>query len=335
MWIVTGAAGFLGNVLVRELRARGERVRAVLRSSIDPESLRGVDCERIQGDVLDAASLEQAFATPPGVTPIIVHAAGLVSIERKVPLKVRETNVEGTRNVIAASRKIPGARLVYVSSVHALPESTAGPIRETLDIDPERVVGEYAKTKAIATSLVLAASAPGADLDAVVVHPSGIIGPGDYGQGALTALVDSLVRGRLPFVVEGGYDFVDVRDLAGGIIDAARFGCRGRNYILSGGFHSIGELSGIVSRAADQRPRAAVPIWLARCSAPFAELWAKITRTPALFTSYSLHTLSSNGAFDHSRATSEFDYSPRPFDETIRDAVDWVRTRDQAAESAQ
>ena len=105
------------------------------------------------------------------------------------------------------------SKLIYVSSVHAIPEKEdGGIITETYDFDPGKVVGLYAQTKAKATRAVLAASKKG--LNAYVVHPSGIIGPGDYGNGHSTQLIIDYIKGRLVAYVNGGYDFVDVRDVA-------------------------------------------------------------------------------------------------------------------------
>lgn len=182
LWIVTGAEGFLGNNLVRELLARGERVRALTRHPRPEPSLAGLDCEVVPAAITLETALVPAFTTPPGVRSIVVHCAGIVSIASHVSKAVSLVNVEGTRNVIGACERTGVSRLIYVSSVHAIAEpDPPGPITEVNDpegFDPDAVTGEYAKTKAAATAMVLAAE----HLDCVVVHPGGLIGPYDFAE---------------------------------------------------------------------------------------------------------------------------------------------------------
>lgn len=324
LWIVTGAEGFLGNVLVRELVRRGQKVRACVLDDVDAPSLQGVECERRRVDVRDLDALRRAFEGTNRRTTV-VHCAGVVSIAGSVSDAVREVNVGGTSNVLTVCREFGVRRLVHVSSVHALPEYE-GTITEELVIDPDMVVGEYAKTKAEATVEVLGAS----DVDCVVVHPSGIMGPGDYGDSHLTRLVRDLVSGKLSSIVAGRYDFVDVRDVADGIIAAARRGKRGQNYILNGHLVSMREIAVLVGRATGRRRLPHVlPMWFARASAPLAELYYRIRRTPPLYTSYSLHTLTAPAVFSHALAARHLRYAPRPIRATIRDTVLWLRNHDR------
>lgn len=167
-------------------------------------------------DVRDAAQVAEAI----GPCDVIVHCAAVVTIDDIVRPEVRAVNVGGTANIIDAARRL-GARLVYVSSVHALTESPAGAVmREADSFDPDTVVGGYAKTKAEAAALVLAAD----DLERVIIHPSGLLRPGDPGSTNLTHLMRRLMSGELGVVVDGGYDMVDVRDVAAAIVTACRTG---------------------------------------------------------------------------------------------------------------
>ncbi len=195
LWIVTGASGFLGNTLVRQLLERGQNVRAVDLAE-GSAALKGLDCEFVAADVTGSAQVEHALSVPEGTRSIVLHCAGIVSIAGKVSEAVRAVNVGGTKNVIDACRRTGVDRLVYVSSVHAIPEPDP-PATITEKDDPQafrvdRVVGEYAQTKAEATALVLEAT----DLDRVVVHPSGLIGPGDYSDGHMTGLVRDAASGE-------------------------------------------------------------------------------------------------------------------------------------------
>ena len=147
----------------------------------------------------------------------------------------------GTRHLLDACLTYPVKRLVYVSSVHALPEKDRFHVlQEVKRFSPESVVGGYAKTKAEATQAVLDAVSDG--LDAVIVQPSGILGPYDTTRNHLVQLVSDYVHGRLPACVRGGYDFVDVRDVAQGCLSALENGKTGECYILSNRHYEIKEI---------------------------------------------------------------------------------------------
>ena len=235
-YLLTGANGHLGHTIAAKLREAGEEVRGLVLPN-DPHPapvLSGV--ELMEGDVCKPETLEPFFHVEPDEEGprevVVIHTAGLISISSRRSDRVRAVNVEGTRNVVDMCMRHHVSRLVHVSSVHAIPEGKAGePIVEAARFDPGEVEGLYAKTKAEASQLVLDAAAQG--LDAVIVHPSGILGPGDFGQGHLTQMIADYLNGRLVACVKGGYDFVDVRDVADGVIAAAEKGRAGECYILS------------------------------------------------------------------------------------------------------
>ena len=217
LYLVTGATGHLGNTVAHRLARAGRQVRALVLPGEEhaPQLPGGV--EAVAGDVRSPASLEALFAGAEGRDVTVIHCAGIVSIASRFDQNVYDVNVTGTKNVVDACVRRGVKKLVHVSSVHALPEKPGGaPVSETDVFSPGAVVGLYAKTKAAATAYALAARARG--LDVRVVHPSGICGPYDYGHGHLTQLVQDFCTGRLAAGVDGGYDFVDVRDVAAGIL---------------------------------------------------------------------------------------------------------------------
>ena len=324
-WVVTGAAGFLGNVIVRELVARGAIVRALVHRDMAPASLAGVECERMRGDILDPGSLRAAFTTDTAET-VVVHAAAVVSIAARLSPLAARTNTTGVTNVIDACRETGASRLIHVSSVHATPAPTDGsPIREVDHYDPAEVVGAYAKSKAEGSRLVAESG-----LDWVITQPSGLIGPGDFGASNLTRLIRAAALGRLGGVTRGGYDFVDVRDVAESIIAAAFHGRAGESYLLTGDQAAIADVVGFAAERGGHRAPPLVPMALARAIAPLVEFWgSRRGRTP-LMTPYSLHTLTSPDRFDHSKATAELDHTPRPLDESVFDTVDWLGLRASA-----
>ena len=186
--------------------------------------------------------------------------------------------------------------------------------------------GFYAKTKAEATAFVLAAAGRG--LDVTVVHPSGITGPFDYGRGHLTTLIIDYSKRRLTAGIDGGYDFVDVRDVAEGILAACDAGRPANCYILSNRFFTVREILEMLHDITGQKPiKTFLPLWFVKATAPFAELYYKILRQPPLYTAYSIYTLNSNALFSHEKADLELGYKTRDMRETLEDTVVWLRSQ--------
>lgn len=178
--------------------------------------------EYVFGDITQPASLLPLFSDTDGADIILIHTAGLISIADKVTDDLLRVNVEGTENLLALALGYHVRKFVYVSSVHAIPEQPLRVLSETDSFSADKVQGAYAKTKAMATEKVLEYVKKG--LNAVIVQPSGILGPYDVSGNHLVQLVTDYAENRLPACVKGGYDFVDVRDVAEGTIAAAEKG---------------------------------------------------------------------------------------------------------------
>ncbi len=320
MNVVTGATGHLGNVLVRLLLERGEPVRALVRPSSDTTALEGLACEVVQGDVREPESLEHAFE---GATRVY-HCAGLVSITAGKEALLTATNVEGTRNVVEACVAKRVKRLVYTSSVHALTEpKPGGVLDEAGGFDPATAHGAYGKSKAAASKLVQDAARAGR-LDAVLVLPTGVLGPHDFLCSEAGQLVGLTGTRRVPIIVAGGYDWVDVRDVALGTVAAAERGRSGEAYLLNQHYLTNVELCRIVAAAAGVRaPLFALPLWVARVFAYGGLAWELVTGKRALLTPYSVHTISKAFDISSAKARAELGFSPRPLEQTLADAWRW------------
>lgn len=318
-YLITGAKGHLGGTLVRMLENGPEQVRGLVLSSEPAEDYGNV--RYFQGDVRDPASLRPFFEGAEGEA-VVIHTAGVVDISDQVTPLMFDVNVNGTKNVVALCREYGVKRLVYVSSVHAIPEQDRDSVLKEVDsFDPD-LVGGYAKTKAEATQAVLDAAKAG--LDAVVVHPSGILGPYDGSGNHLVQMVKDYVAGKLPACVRGGYDFVDVRDVASGCLTAAEKGKAGECYILSNRHYEVKDVLRIAKQECGGRRLPVLPLWMAKAAAPLLGWLARRRRERPLYTKYSLYTLHSNDKFDHDKATAELDYRPRDLRQTIRDTVRWL-----------
>jgi dihydroflavonol-4-reductase len=325
LYIVTGAAGHLGNTIVRDLCSSDEMVRCFVMPNDLSLGLDGLNVEIVYGDIREKSGLDPLFNGVEQLETIVIHTAGIVSIATKFDQNVYDVNVTGTLNLIEQCLKHRVKRLIYISSVHAIPEQPHHQmIREITDFDPAAVVGLYAKTKAEASKHVLASVAEG--LDCVVIHPSGIGGPNDYGHGHFKQLVSDFLDGRLTAFINGGYDFVDVRDVSKGIIAAVDKGRAGECYILSNRFISVSELLHLLAElSGKKRLKTTLPLWFARLTAPLAELWYHLKKQKPLYTRYSLYTLSSNSNFSHQKADTELGYTTRSLRETLQDTIDFLQ----------
>ncbi|MBP5342528.1 NAD-dependent epimerase/dehydratase family protein [bacterium] len=322
-YLITGATGFLGRAVINELMKENNNVTALVLKNDPFVNNLPSSVNIVWGDICDETSLKQFFMDTDNHT-CVIHCAGIVSVASHPGERIYRINVGGTNNIIRYCEKYSVGKLVYVSSVHAIPEK---PKNVTMDEDvvfsPEKVRGDYAKSKAIATSLVFEAAKRG--LNASVVYPSGIIGPGDIGKGSITNMLISYLFGKMPFAVKGGYDFVDVRDVAAGIISCAKCGEPGRGYILSGNYATIRDLLNLTkTEAGINRSPLYLPFCLAKFAAPFIEKRSLRKQQPLYFTPYSIAVLKSNGKFSRKAAELCFGYSPRSLQQSIGDMVKWI-----------
>lgn len=320
MIVVTGGTGHIGNVLVRELLARGEKVRVLALPTEDTRPLDGLRVQIVSGDVLDPDSLEAAFRG----ADVVYHAAGLVSILPWQEQSVDRVNVEGTINVLNACEKAGVRRLVYTSSIHSLVEPPNGAvIDESCGLDPERSRGGYDKSKARASIEVLRAVKRG--LDAVIVCPTGVIGPFDFRVSIMGRVLLDLARNAFWAIPDGGYNFVDVRDVAIGHVLAGEKGKPGEVYILAGECISIADLARLVDELHGRQPRfrLRVPAWLIRAVAHVSTAFCLACKVKSRITKYSIETLLSNHNISSAKARRELGYAPRCLRDSVKDSIEW------------
>ena len=318
---MTGAAGHIGNVLVCELISRGVKVRALDRPEYNKRSLAGLDIDLVVGDILDFHFLRDAIKG----CEVVFHIAGKVSVAPGTSDILHEVNVTGTQNVIRACVETGVRRLVYTGSIHAFFEPPMGTaIDETTPFDLHQTCGEYGSSKARACTEVLKAADEG--LDAVIVCPTGVVGPYDFEPSRLGQLLLDLARKKVTAYIDGAYDFVDVRDVAVGHVLAEQKGRRGEVYILSGACASVHELMEMVREITGvHAPRIKVPYLLAWMASFFTSIYYKMKNIEPRFTRYSLHTLKSNSCISSQKARRDLGYLPRSLHQAIRDAIAWFR----------
>lgn len=325
--LITGASGHVGANLVRTLIDKGRSVRCMVH--VNCRAIDGVNCDRVEGDIRDPESLSRAFQ---GVE-VVYHLAASISLSMADWPKLESINVLGTRNVVQACLSAGVKRLVHFSSIHAL-------VQEPLDIpvDEDRPLAEahyyppYDRSKAAAEKEVLAGVEQG--LDAVIVNPTAIFGPYDYQPSYFGEALLTMARGKLPAMVRGGFDWVDVRDVVAGAMMAEEKGKTGSRYLLSGHWVSMCDIAAMMEKITGvSSTRFVCPLWLAHVGVPFIKVASQIRGERPLYTSVSLKALKSNRQISHERASRELGYQPRPFRETLVDTLQWFRENGQLAQS--
>lgn len=319
MNLVTGATGHIGNVLVRELIKRGEKVRALVLPDEDLTPISDLNVEIVYGNVLDKESLAKAYEN----IQFVFHLAGIISVSSGTDMFVHEVNVEGTRNMTEAAMKAGVSRFVYTSSIHAFKRISKGnTIDEMTPIDPASAVGAYDRSKAEATLLVLEKVKEG--LPAVIACPTGVVGPYDFKKSEIGSLVNDWILKKVNYMIEGSYDFVDVRDVVDGLIRARDKGNLGQLYILSGELIRVSDLWKLGQELLSVKTRIVnIPTSLAKFAAFFAEIYYRISKTKPKLTKYSITTLQSNAVISNLKARSALGYTPRSMRDSIRDTIMW------------
>ncbi|HOG47070.1 MAG TPA: NAD-dependent epimerase/dehydratase family protein [Anaerolineae bacterium] len=317
--VVTGAAGHLGGNLVRALVAQGRRVRAVDRTR-DWRPLDGLDVERVEGDICDLDFVRRAL----GGAEAVYHTAGYISLRMDEWPQSAAVNVTGVANVVQACLANGVRRLIHFSSIHAL---TQEPFDQPVDEARPLVAADapnppYDRSKAAGEREVRGAVAQG--LDAVILNPTGIIGPHDYRPSFFGRVLLAMGRGAMPALVDAGFDWVDVRDVVEGAMRAEAQAPAGARYILSGQWVSVPALAALLEEITGRRPpRLVAPLWLAQLAAVVAAPFSRRNAQQAFFTPVSLMALRSNRHISHARVTHDLGYQPRPFRETLHDTFRW------------
>lgn len=325
MIVVTGAAGHVGANLVTALLAQGRPLRVLVHK--DRRAFEGLDVEVIRGDIRDPESLVKAFKN----AEVVYHLAAYISISKDDWPLLEVVNVTGTRNVVEACLRCGVRRLVHFSSIHSLARPTADVLVDESDsLVESRRYPPYDRSKAAAEKEVRQGIEKG--LEAVIISPTGIIGPNDYKPSHFGEALLRMASGRLPSLVSGGFDWVDVRDVVQGAMRAEERAPAGAKYIFSGHWVSLREVARLVEQLTGvPAPGFVCPMWLARVGAPFVSSFDRLAGRRPLYTSVSLQALRDNRDISHQKATEELGYHPRPFKETLIDTLRWFKENGQLA----
>lgn len=319
---ITGANGHVGSNLCRTLLEQGHHVRALTHKHT--EAIQDLDLEFVQGDLLDPDSLPALLQE----VDCCFHLAAIISIEGGKDGLVWKINAEGTRNLVHCALDLKVPRFIHFSSIHALQQSPVD-----LPIDESRpLVGEtglaYDVSKAAGERIIMDAVAKG--LPAIILRPTAIVGPADPEPSLTGKAILQLFNHQIPALIPGGYDWVDVRDVVDVAIKAITKGKIGEQYMVSGKWASLQDLSALIRRISGKTtPNIVLPLWMAHLGLPFISLYSRFAGVPPLYTKETLQIIADgNRNIKNEKARSEFGYTPRPLEETIADLLTWFKDND-------
>ena len=320
--LVTGATGHLGNNLVRALVKKGSDVRVLVREDRSYHQLEGLAVEHVVGDVRDSNSLASAVE---GCSQVY-HLAAFVSIRSGDRDELYDINVLGTRKVMQACRKAGVDRVVHCSSFGAVGINPNGPSTEEWTVSPYEATTDYEISKAFAELEVYREVARG--LNAVIVCPSGIVGPFDFGPSLLGKTILDFARGKMRAYVNGGFDFVAMKDVVQGHILAMEKGVNGERYLLSGERLTIGDTLDILQELTGvKKPRLVIPATLLQ-NVSIVKDWIERKFFPKAiprFNYHSIRLLRSGKYGSNTKAVRELGLNPSPVNEAYRESVEWFR----------
>jgi dihydroflavonol-4-reductase len=312
---LTGASGFLGGHLLRELRATGFEVRALSRRAESDEAIARQGGVPVRADLADVASLKTAQTG----CEAVFHAAANTSMWRPQAVAQTATNVQGTENLLRAAESVGVRAFVHTSSVSAYSHLAHGTLNESVPQRGAESWVNYERTKFLGEQAVRSSSMPW-----IVFNPSHILGPGDHHNWArLIMLVD---REKLPGIPPGIGSFADVREIARAQVRAWQQQRFGEAYLVGGEHVSFVDLVHRVGAALGKRtPRNATPAWALMTYARLADAWSRVTGKEPDVTPESATLVCGILRVDSAKAERELDYVETPMDALLADTLVWMR----------
>ncbi len=318
---ITGVTGHVGANLLPALCENGYEVTAIYRDDRKIKYFEEFECNKIKGDILDEEFLLKALKD----IDVVIHLAAKISINGDPDGSVMATNVDGVKNIVNACLKNNVKKLIHFSSIHAMKYTSDTPIVDENSPYADEECFKYDQSKAMGEQIVIDGISQG--LDAVILNPTGIIGPNDYFNSLSGIMIKGLINGKLPGIIKGGFDWVDVRDVRKAVMKILINGNASHKYILSGHWVSFKELAEIVCDFAKRKNNVPeFPIWVAKLGLPYFKMLELLLGKPALYSKESLSIIeNSNKNYSSALAKKEIGFESRPIEITIFDMVNWLK----------
>ena len=321
---VTGGSGHVGGNLVRELLSRGYEVDCLVRS--DTRALDNLDVNLVKGDMLNPKDIAPLMTD----SDVVFHSAAFVAVEKIQEDLMHKINVEGSRSIAIAAVESGVKKMVHFSSVHAFEQQpTSEPLVEARPLVTDPKALPYDRTKAEAQKVVLGYRDQGLEVN--VIHPTGIIGPYDFKPSRMGKVLRDITNGNMPFAINNGFNWVDVRDVSKSAVNCVDKGVDGQNYILPGHWASIPHLSTMIKKITGNRTHVvSVPFWMAYLALPFTSISSRISGKRPSFSRGSLQALAIQcRKIPGTLANEHLEHQPRPLEDTIDDTVSWLTQNQQ------
>ena len=318
--LVTGAAGFLGSHVTRQLVARGEEVRVLVRPSSSNRAISDLSLEYVTGDLRDAGSLDRAMKD----VRRVFHVAADYRLWAKKPQDIYDSNVGGTKNLLAAAERAGVERLIYTSTVATIAVDRPQLPNEATDSKLEEMVGHYKRSKWMAEQEVLQAAKKG--LPVIVAMPTTPVGPWDWKPTPTGKIILDFLNGKMPGYVETGLNFVGVEECAAGHLLAAEKGKVGERYLLGAENLTLKELLDTLAKITGlAAPKWKIPhgvaLGVAYVETGFSRLIGKEPQIPVEGVKIAQHKM----FVDASRAQRELGFQPGPVSAALERAVRWYQ----------
>lgn len=316
---VTGASGHLGAAILPILINSGYSVKALVRDAIP--AVDSLPIEIVNGDLLHTDTL---YALLKNCTALI-HCAAVISVNGDPGGIVHQTNVEGTKKLLETAQQCGIKRVVHISSIHAYEQQTGSMVLD----EQSRLVNEHAfaydRSKKAGQEFALSMNSE--TMEVLVMNPTSIIGPYDYKPSKMGKVIIDLYNGRLPFIFNGGFDFCNSTDVASAVVNALNMGTPGQNYILSGKWHSLQELTTFLSAAAQKKIKPfMLPEVIGKAALPIVKLMASVNKRDPLYTIEAMEALyTGNKNISSDKAKQQLCYTVQPFEKTILDTLTWFK----------
>ena len=317
--LVTGATGYIGSAVVRQLLKKKQTVRCLVRKTSSPKKLAGLDVTPVCGDIRDRDALCRAVDG----CDRVYHLAAIYANWLPNADLMYQVNEEGTRNVLTVCKAAKVKKIVYCSSVAALGAHGKDPADECAVFNLNSTKDHYYISKYRAEQIALGFVRRG--LPVVIVNPANPIGSGDMAPTPTGALILSILKGKLPGYVEGGINLIDLTDCARAIVASMKKGKTGEKYILGNRNVSIKEYFDLIVKVAGRgkSPFIKLPRWLAVSSGYGYQLMARVTGKPPVTSASWVRVGSHYSWWDCSKAREQLNLGQRPLEESIAEAIRW------------
>jgi dihydroflavonol-4-reductase len=315
--LVTGASGFVGWHVARQLAEAGHRVRALVRSS---SRIPELDVEVVRGDLRDAGSLERAVAG----CGLVFHVAADYRLWSPHPAELYQSNVDGTRNMLTAAQSAGVERLVYTSTVGCIGVPPGGVGDEARPVSLNGMAGAYKRSKFLAEEVALEFACNG--FPVVIVNPTAPMGDHDFKPTPTGQIVRDFLRGAMPAYIDTGLNVVNVCDVARGHLLACERGVPGERYILGSENMTLGQiLREMASLTGLPAPKVQLPYFVAWTAGVVTTAFAHLTGIPPRAPMEAVRMAKRKMWVSHAKAARELGYAPGPAREALADAIGWFR----------